>query len=176
MKTKHYPLCSYSSEPLSPNRVLRHLVFLILALAFTTFSFTAYASENSTSPTVTLTLSPTSTATVSITPREVGPQAVENNATGSLNINGLVYSASALELFWDRQSPPVVNYRVQGTDGTDEILEGTSFFREGLASNTTTQFTVTALSVDGSETVTDSIELTTPVSYTHLTLPTNREV
>ena len=136
-------------------------MFLVLPLAFTTAPFTAYASENSISPADTLALGPTSTATAGITPREAGPLAVEDSATGSLNINGLVYSESALELFWDRQPPPVVNYRVQGTDGTDEITEGTSFFREGIASNTSTQFTVTALSEDGSETVTESIELTT---------------
>ena len=136
-------------------------MFLVLPLAFTTAPFTAYASENSISPAETLALGPTSTATAGITPREAGPLAVEDSATGSLNINGLVYSESALELFWDRQPPPVVNYRVQGTDGTDEITEGTSFFREGIASNTSTQFTVTALSEDGSETVTESIELTT---------------
>jgi len=149
MKTKHYPLCSCPSKLISPSRVQKHLMFLVLPLAFTTAPFTAYASENSISPADTLALGPTSTATAGITPREAGPLAVEDSATGSLNINGLVYSESALELFWDRQPPPVVNYRVQGTDGTDEITEGTSFFREGIASNTSTQFTVTALSDTG---------------------------
>jgi len=83
------------------------------------------------------------------------------HANENLNISGQVYSGSALEIFWDRQPLPVVSYRVQGTDGTDLSLDGTSFFQEGLPSNTSTQFTVTAINDDGSNGLSDSIELTT---------------
>ena len=72
-----------------------------------------------------------------------------------------MYSSSALELFWERQAEPAVAYRVEQS-GSDAVeVEGTSFFVQGLAANTTFDFTVTALDASGNNLVSESIQLST---------------
>jgi len=71
------------------------------------------------------------------------------------------YSASALELFWDRQPDTVVAYQVVGSNGTNITVDGTSLFVDGLVANTQFTFTVTAIDFNGNDTVSESIELTT---------------
>ena len=80
---------------------------------------------------------------------------------GPLGLSGQVYSSSALEIFWERQPAPAVDYRIDSSDGSSEILDATSFFVESLEANTDFTFTVTALDANSAELVTDSIQLTT---------------
>ena len=88
-----------------------------------------------------------------------------NSSTGStaiaLGLMGEVYSSTALELFWDRQPATAVLYRVEQSGADTVEVDGTSLFVQGLAANTTFEFTVTALDASGNELVTESIELTT---------------
>jgi len=93
-------------------------------------------------------------------PGELRVQLVQNDVS-ALSLSGQVYSSSALELFWDRQPETVVAYRVDGSDGTSVIVDGVSLFVDSLADNTLFMFTVTALDINGNETVNESIELTT---------------
>ena len=82
-------------------------------------------------------------------------------ADGPLGLSGQVYSSSALEIFWDRQPAPTVNYRIDGSDGSSVVLDATSFFAEGFAANTNVTFTVTALDASGAGLVSESTQLTT---------------
>ncbi len=98
--------------------------------------------------------------TVANMPGELRAQLVQGNAN-ALGLRGEVYSSSALELFWNRQPAPVVAYRVDQAGSESVVVNGTSFFVQGLASNSTIRFTVTALDADNNTFNTESIDLTT---------------
>ena len=98
--------------------------------------------------------------TVANAPGELRVQLVDGIGD-DLGLSGQVYSASALELFWVRQPSDIVAYQISGSNGTSVTVDGTSLFINNLASSTTFTFTVTALDVNGSESVSETIELTT---------------
>ena len=98
--------------------------------------------------------------TVANAPGELRVQLIDENST-SLGLTGQVYSSSALEIFWTRQPASVVAYSVVGSDGMSVMLNGTSFFVDGLAADTQFTFTVTAIDVNGNEAVSETISLTT---------------
>jgi len=101
--------------------------------------------------------------TVENMPGELRVQLVDNE-TRVLGVTGEVYSSTALELFWVRQSENIVAYRVDGTNGVEgasATTDGTSLFIDGLSPGSQILFTVTAIDVDGNDTVSETIELTT---------------
>ena len=94
-------------------------------------------------------------------PGELRVQLNSDVVAGALGLRGEVYSSSALELFWERQAAPAVAYRVEQSGASAVEVEGTSFFVQGLAANTTFDFTVTALDDAGNELVSESLQLET---------------
>jgi len=71
-----------------------------------------------------------------------------------LQVEGLyadVYSASALELFWDRQEAIDVSYRVAVDGDARDTTNGTSYFIDGLEEGRQYEFSVTTLSAAGTE-------------------------
>lgn len=82
-----------------------------------------------------------------------------------LNLNGAVYSSTALELFWDRQESPDASYRVTRDGTVEETVDGTSLFVQDLSPDTTYQFTLEWLG-DGEQVIaTESISLKTNAAF-----------
>jgi len=69
-------------------------------------------------------------------------------ASAGLGLNGIVYSSSALELFWQRVDG-ATDYRIERDGEVVDERDGLSFFNVDLASATTFAYTVSALSADG---------------------------
>ena len=94
-------------------------------------------------------------------PGELRVQLNDSSAAGALGLRAEVYSSSALELFWDRQPAPAVSYRVEQSGAAAVAEDGTSFFVQGLAANTTFDFTVSALDASGNDLASESIQVAT---------------
>jgi len=81
-------------------------------------------------------------------------------SVASLELEGLVYSSSALELFWIRVNS-AASYRIERDGQLIDERNASSFFDTALSSGTSFVYSVTALSQDGSVLATDTVELTT---------------
>ena len=84
---------------------------------------------------------------------------------GGLDVSGIVYSSSALEVFWQRLDAGV-SYRIERDGQLLDERDGLSFFDSALSAATTFIYSISALAADGSVISNDTITLTTqPTSY-----------
>ena len=91
-------------------------------------------------------------------PSSTGPQQLD---VGPIELSGVVYSSTALELTWKRAAIPGVTYNIfRDGEIIRENSPAISQFQSGLLPNTLYSFTVTPLS-NGIEQVSETIELST---------------
>ncbi len=77
------------------------------------------------------------------------------------NVTGLVYSSTAIELFWSRSVDSATGYRVERDGEELTSRDARSFFESGLSAGTTYEYTVTELDANGHDLSSSSISLTT---------------
>ena len=90
---------------------------------------------------------------------------VDADGPGALaDLSGLVYSSSALEIFWEPAlagAATVTGYRVYRNGNVIDTLDALSYFDSGLNANTEYTYTVRAIDANGAEGPESSVRLTT---------------
>ena len=76
------------------------------------------------------------------------------------NLTSETYSSSAVEVFWSRTTG-AVEYSVSRGNSVFELIDGTSFFEEGLEPRTTYQYQIRSIDADGNESEASIIAVTT---------------
>lgn len=75
-------------------------------------------------------------------------------------LSAATYSSSAVEVFWIR-TEGAVEYTVSRGNDLLELIDGTSFFEEGLEPNTTYQYEIRSVDADGNESEASLITVST---------------
>ena len=96
---------------------------------------------------------------------EPAPVLVEEPVVGEsvMSVEGLhadVYSTSALELFWNRQSEQGVSYRIAVDGESRDVISGTSYYLDGLNEGRQYSFSVTVITGSGAESEAVTVQAT----------------
>lgn len=87
--------------------------------------------------------------------------------TAPTGLTASVYSRSAIELFWDRETEQALNYEIFRNGEIVDTTNGTSFFDDSLTADLTYDFGVVAVSADGSRSSAASITVATTNAVTN---------
>lgn len=82
-------------------------------------------------------------------PEAGGGPAGGSTTPAAARLRALVYSATALELFWERASVPALRYEVQRDGETIGTTDGTSFFDDAVEPGRTHEYKVVTLDRSG---------------------------
>ncbi|ASJ71080.1 endonuclease/exonuclease/phosphatase family protein [Granulosicoccus antarcticus] len=84
--------------------------------------------------------------------RRAFDDSANNTGPGAVNsLSGLVYSSSAIEVFWEppASGTPAVSYQIWRNEELIETRDARSFFDSGLQPDTSYQYTVTSVDASG---------------------------